>query len=93
MAKMKWKAREAREGGCRQEVRLVRLKKKRTLKKWFVFVFQKSLHFEVSSEDIMICIYLEVLEQCQSTFPVSPAVTLTGKGSKQQEKRVQAELC
>lgn len=41
----------------------------------------------------MICIYLEVLEQCQSTFPVSPAVTLTGKGSKQQEKRVQAELC
>lgn len=70
-----------------------KIKKKRTLKKWFAFVFQKSLHFEVSSEDIMICIYLEVLEQCQSTFPVSPAVTLTGKGSKQQEKRVQAELC
>lgn len=76
MAKMKRKAREAREGGDRQEVRLI---DKKNLQKWFVaVVFQNSLHFEVSSEGVMICIYLEVLEQCQSPFPVSPAVTLRG---------------
>lgn len=52
---------------------------KKNLQKWFVAVaFQNSLHFEVSSEGVMICIYLEVLGQCQSTFPISPAVTLRG---------------
>lgn len=56
-----------------------RLKKKKNIQKWFVAVaFQNSLHFEVSSEGVMICIYLEVLGQCPSTFPISPAVTLRG---------------
>lgn len=34
------------------------------------FSFQNSLDLEVLSEDVMIHIYLEVLKQCQSTFPV-----------------------
>lgn len=57
MAKMKWKAQEARRGGYRQEVRLVRFKKKESQKVGFFvfcFSFQNSLHSEVSSKNVMI---------------------------------------
>lgn len=44
----------------------------------------------------MTCTYLEVLEHCQSIFPVSPAATRRGRDSEKvsnQENRVPAELC
>lgn len=61
MARMERKAQEARGRGQARS-KAGRVKK---LTKWFVaVVFQNSLHSEVSSEGVMICIYLEVLEQC-----------------------------
>lgn len=51
MAKMKWKAREAKKD--RQEVRLVRKRNSQKKSGVFCFSFQISLGFEVSPEDVI----------------------------------------
>lgn len=66
--------------------------KKELSKSGFVcFSSQNSLDFEVSSEDVMIRIYLEVLTKCRSTFPVSPAVTLREAKIQEKESKQQGE--
>lgn len=87
MAKMRRKAREAREGGDRQEVRLIDQKQNKKLSQvvcWCCFSEFTSFWGFIWRCNDMICIYLEALEKCQSTFPVSPAVTLRGWDSGEQ---------